>query len=120
VSLSNDSQIELFTATSPTAAARARRRDPKTSHVAARRVSLKAGTEKAIILEFVERFPGHTATELAKLSHERQSAREFADWRYAVSKRLSDLEKIDHLVRKGAEPRICSRSGTLQSVWYDC
>jgi transposase-like protein len=70
--------------------------------------------QAAAVLKLIERYPGHTACELARrLGTDDASA---LRWRYAISRRAADLAK-KHFVRKGSA-RVCEVTGTDQVTWY--
>lgn len=94
-------------------APRSRRTDPDTSHIAAERHSEALKGQAAQILRLIERWPGSTACELAKLW---RSPMDFGSRRVAVSRRTADLEHAGR-VRKGAA-RVCSVKGSKQVTWH--
>ena len=90
--------------------ARARRKDPQTSHEAATKLN-RAGKTKAqaeAVLAAVKRFPGHTSSELA--------GRVGLD-RYQVARRLPELRKAG-LVSNGQQSRPCEVTGFSAMTWY--
>lgn len=97
----------------------AHRRDPATSHEAARAVteSGRRQTQADRVYGLVLRFPGRTAGELAAESavEALQAGRESYD-RYQVARRLSDLREM-HLVTRGPARR-CEVAGTTQCTWW--
>lgn len=87
----------------------ARRTDPITSHLAAKkhRDSGKADCHAAIVLAEVRKIPGETSAELAQWSG--------LD-RHEAARRLSDLERKG-FVKKG-DKRICRLRGSLMVTWF--
>ena len=66
----------------------------------------KAASNKALVLDMVTRFPGHTAGEIAYCEMDVVEVR----------RRLFDL-RCAHQVYRG-EQRRCTRAGNLQATWY--
>lgn len=93
---------------------RARRRDPDTSRTAAERITATGtlGRQARIVLAAVTRWPGRTSYELSEniiaVWHDKLD-------RYAVARRLSDLERAN-LVKKG-RPRPCRVNGMHALTW---
>jgi hypothetical protein len=85
---------------------RSRRSDPETSHTAADRIRPKLRAQQQAVLDALQRWPGSTAVELAKVSG--------LD-RYLVSRRLPELVPVH--VRRG-KPRVCTVAGSAQGTWY--
>lgn len=89
--------------------ARARRKDPHTSHEAAREAeaSGRAASHRAICLEEVKRTPGQTAAEIA-------AAVELE--RHVPSRRLPELR--DAGLVENREVRRCRVTGRNSMTWY--
>ncbi len=87
---------------------RSRATDPETSHQSAEEVkaSGRLRTQQLLALDAVQRYPGHTAVELANL---------IGMDRYAMSRRLPELIPVH--VRRG-KPRPCMINGRPQATWY--
>lgn len=98
---------------------RARRNDPKPSHVAAERVR-KSGQlreSQQLVLDAIRARPGHTAAEIGDLMAGtvcRGIARPASWWRFEVSRRAAELRGV-HVDRDA--PRRCNVNGTLQTTW---
>lgn len=86
-----------------------RRNDPDTSYAAA--VSCTASgrrkTQRELLFAALQRYPGHTSAELARIC---------GIDRYAAARRLPDL-RHDGFAENGDE-RICTVQGTLAITWY--
>lgn len=87
----------------------ARRRDPESSHLAARKIerSGRAAAQRAKTLAAVKNWPGCTSMELAK-----NTGLE----RYMLARRLPELRK-GGLIRNG-EDQICAVSKVLGLTWW--
>ena len=108
-------QADLFQLAAPTYRAqpltdtpRSRATDPEPSHIAAEKMLTTGalGRQQRIALDAVQRYPGHTAVELANL---------IGMDRYAISRRLPELMPVH--VRRG-KPRPCTINGRPQSTWW--
>jgi hypothetical protein len=100
-------QADLFAAT-PIPRPMSRRTDPQTSRIAAERLRASGalGKQAQALLEAVRTWPGSTAVEIAQRAQ--------ID-RYAVSRRLPELQRVGQ-VRRGP-PRDCSVNGRPQCTW---
>lgn len=100
-------QADLFSATL-TPRPMSRRSDPETSRIAAERLraSGELGRQAQAVLDAVRRWPGSTAVELARRAE--------LD-RYAVSRRLPELQAAGHVRRLA--PRVCTINGRPQCTW---
>lgn len=88
--------------------ARARRSDPATSHEAARDVEWtgKAGSQRKACYEYVRRYPGATAAEIAKA---------IGLERHVPSRRLPELRDAG-LIKNGAS-RVCGIMARNSLTW---
>lgn len=93
---------------------RARQTDPSTSHEAAANNAPRLNAQAARVLSLIERYPGHTACELAQ--RETRDPAAYVRARYMISRRASELRAM-HLVRSGT-PRRCTVAGSNQMIWY--
>ena len=85
-----------------------RKTDPVTSRIASDRVT-RSGTRQTqanAVLDAVRRFPGSTAVELSKAA---------GIERYAVSRRLPELERNGFIVRGPA--RMCAIRHAMMVTW---
>ncbi len=100
----SETQLSMFAGP-----ALARRTDPETSKIAARRIESKgkADAHRRKILAAVKTWPGKTSAELAPLA---------GMDRHAAARRLPELEASSY-VRKG-KPRVCGQNGTAAVTWW--
>jgi CRP-like cAMP-binding protein len=86
-----------------------RRTDPATSRLAAERITIsgRRKTQAQAVLDAVRNHPGLTAVELANAS---------GIERYAVSRRLPELESNGLIVRGPA--RMCSIRNAMMTTWF--
>ncbi len=87
----------------------ARRRDPETSKIAARRItqSGERASQQQRILSLVNQRPGHTSAEIAAF---------LGMDRHIPARRLSELER-QTLVKRG-EKRDCQQTFNPSLTWY--
>lgn len=87
----------------------ARQTDPWTSHAAASAIteSGRRGSQKDLVLRYVQRHPGLTSGEYAAMTG--------LD-RYRAARRLPDLEHDGDVVKGDA--RRCRELGTQQVTWW--
>lgn len=86
----------------------ARRTDPITSHIAARKVTPRIAIGKLIVRELITTYPHRTYKELFK--HHRESGGTYFADPPSLMRRLSE-------VGSKAGRRVCEESGTLASTW---
>lgn len=109
-------QISLYSYDQRTGVAKARTKDPETSHLAAEKVesSGKGQTDRDICLALVKRHPGSTSAEIASMGR--------LD-RYIPSRRLPELRELG-LVINGLDDdgnilkRKCHKTGNLMMIWF--
>ena len=96
-------------------AARAHRRDPRTSHEAAARVtkSQRAAHHRQIVLQLVRAHPASTGHELWQAASEEQRAE--LETHNEVYRKLNDLRHAGLVVQ--GEARLCSVRGSRMVVW---
>ncbi len=80
--MSNSSQLGLF-------APKARRKDPPSSHEAARCVSEKAEKQREFVMRLVRKHPGLTSKSLAGIAA--LTSGQYERMRYTFARRLSEL-----------------------------
>jgi CRP-like cAMP-binding protein len=103
-------QMDIFAGARQRVAARARRTDPASSHIAARTVerSGRAGQQRIRCGAAVLRNPGRTSQELCEIT---------GIDRYELARRLPELRE-EGLIRNGEALRECRVTGRPAMTWW--
>ncbi len=112
--MSDVSQTDLFSRDE----ARIRRNtDPSTSHMAAvRHTKLNLSKRRKQVLELVQKYPGKTQGELARLMLYKHPGLPINVCAATPHKRLPELEELG-LVRRG-DKRRCDDSSYMSATWW--